>query len=137
MGSPLSIDDLLNVLNQATDEYEDAKAAFEEEFSPENMDALTAAAAKMTRAKAAYNEALAEAQGGNTLLLKGGVGKDDRTVNFTAGTTIKDIVASVGWNTNTASYSYVRDNQLVPLNANDPVPAGSHTVLVQLNVNAG
>jgi hypothetical protein len=91
----------------------------------------------MTRAKAAYNEALAEAQGGNTIILKGGVGKDDRTVNFTSGSKIKDIVASVGWNTNTASYSYVRDNQLIPLNANDPVPAGNHTVLVQLNVNAG
>ena len=133
----LTTDDLLQLLNEATEAYETAKAAFEEEFSSENMDALTAAAAKMTRAKAAYNEALAEVQGGNTIILKGGVGKDDRTITFTAGTTIKNIVASVGWNTDKATYSYIRDNRLVQMDANESVPAGSHTVLVQMNVNAG
>jgi hypothetical protein len=133
----LSIDDLQRILDEATNAYEDAKAAFEEEFSTENMDELTAAAAKMTRAKAAYNEKLAEAQGGNTVLLKGSLGKDAVPVNFVPGTPIKDIVASAGWNTSTASYAYVRDSQLVPLSANDPVPAGNHTIMVQVNVNAG
>lgn len=136
MGSALSIDDLLNVLEQATEEYEDAKAAFEEEFSSENMDALTAAAAKMTRAKAAYNEALAESQGGNTIILQG-TGKESKTVNFTPGSSIINIVSESGWNTAKASYSYIRDSQLIPLQANDPVPAGNHTIFVQLNVNAG
>lgn len=133
-----TIEDLLNVIEEAQAAYDDANVYFDGHTDdPDALENLTKAATALQLAKAAYQKEQDARNGGSNLITLSGGQKESKTVQFAPGTPVSEMVRDAGWSTDRVSFARVQDGNLIPMTASEPLPAGSYTVLVQPDVRAG
>lgn len=134
--SQFDFEALETAVEEAQAAMEQAQEDYANDPTDENFDASAATSRAFQQARKALKTAEDSANTANVAHLSG-IGKEAKSLEFRAGSTVAEVVAAAGWRTDRVTYAIVTNGVATKIGGDDLMPSGSVNLQVQANTNAG